>query len=29
MIDWQAGRIARGLPSLGKPTGFQVRDNRF
>ena len=29
MIDWQADWIARGLPSLGKPTGFQVRDGRF
>ncbi len=29
MIDWQADWIARGLPSLGKPTGFQVRDGKF
>lgn len=29
MIDWQADWIARGLPSLGKPTGFEVRDGKF
>lgn len=29
MIAWQADWIARGLPSLGKPTGFQVRDGKF
>ena len=29
LIDWQADWIARGLPSLGKPTGFQVRDGKF
>ena len=29
MIDWQADWVARGLPSLGKPTGFQVRDGKF
>ena len=29
MIDWQADWIARDLPSLGKPTGFQVRDGKF
>ncbi len=29
MIDWQADWIRRGMPSLGKPTGFQVRDGKF
>ncbi|MCF3932700.1 NAD(P)-dependent oxidoreductase [Acuticoccus sp. M5D2P5] len=29
LIDWQADWIARDLPSLGKPTGFQVRDGKF
>lgn len=29
MIDWQADWLLRGLPSLGKPTGFQVRDGKF
>ncbi|MEM9221760.1 MAG: NAD(P)-dependent oxidoreductase [Pseudomonadota bacterium] len=29
MIAWQADWVARGLPSLGKPTGFQVRDGKF
>lgn len=29
MIDWQADWIRRGMPSLGKPTGFQVRDGQF
>lgn len=29
MIDWQADWIARGGESLGKPTGFQVRDGKF
>ena len=29
LIDWQADWIARGMPSLGKPTGFQVRDGKF
>ena len=29
LIDWQADWIARGMPTLGKPTGFQVRDGRF
>ena len=28
LIAWQADWIARGLPSLGKPTGFEVRDGR-
>ncbi len=29
MIDWQADWLSRGQPSLGKPTGFQVRDGKF
>ncbi|MEM8855960.1 MAG: NAD-dependent epimerase/dehydratase family protein [Pseudomonadota bacterium] len=29
LIDWQADWIEKGLPSLGKPTGFQVRDGKF
>jgi nucleoside-diphosphate-sugar epimerase len=29
LIDWQADWLRRGLPSLGKPTGFQVRDGKF
>lgn len=29
MIEWQADWIASGLPSLGKPTGFEVRDGKF
>ncbi|MEO1103616.1 MAG: NAD(P)-dependent oxidoreductase [Pseudomonadota bacterium] len=29
LIQWQADWIAKGLPSLGKPTGFQVRDGKF
>lgn len=29
MIDWQADWIARDMPSLGKPTGFEVRDGKF
>ncbi len=29
LIEWQADWIARGMPSLGKPTGFQVRDGKF
>ncbi len=29
MIAWQADWLQRGLPSLGKPTGFQVRDGKF
>ncbi len=29
LIDWQADWLQRGLPSLGKPTGFQVRDGKF
>lgn len=29
MIAWQADWIESGLPSLGKPTGFEVRDGKF
>jgi nucleoside-diphosphate-sugar epimerase len=29
LVAWQADWIARGMPSLGKPTGFQVRDGKF
>jgi nucleoside-diphosphate-sugar epimerase len=29
MIDWQADWIARGLPSLGKPTHFETRDGKY
>ncbi len=29
LIDWQADWLERGMPSLGKPTGFQVRDGKF
>ncbi len=29
MIDWQADWLLSGLPSLGKPTGFQVRDGKY
>jgi len=29
MIAWQADWIARGGASLGKPTGFEVRDGKF
>lgn len=29
MIDWQADWLKRGRRSLGKPTGFQVRDGTF
>lgn len=29
LIDWQASWLAAGLPTLGKPTKFQVRDGRF
>ena len=29
LIDWQADWIARGLPSLGKPTHFETRDGKY
>jgi nucleoside-diphosphate-sugar epimerase len=29
MIDWQADWIARGRPSLGKPTHFETRDGKY
>lgn len=29
MIDWQADWIERGLPTLDRPTRFEVRDGRF
>ena len=29
LIDWTADWIARGLPSLGKPTGYGKRDGDF
>lgn len=29
LIDWTADWVARGLPSLGKPTGFGKRDGEF
>lgn len=29
MIAWQADWTRRGLPTLGKPTRFEVRDGRF
>ncbi len=29
MLDWTADWIARGGPSLGKPTHFEVRDGRY
>lgn len=29
MIDWQAGWIAGGGPSLGKPTHFETRDGKY
>jgi nucleoside-diphosphate-sugar epimerase len=29
LIDWQAGWLAAGLPTSGKPTKFAVRDGRF
>jgi hypothetical protein len=29
LIDWTADWIARGLPSLGKPTGYGKRDGEF
>ncbi len=29
LITWQADWLKRGMPTLGKPTGFQVRDGKF
>ena len=29
LIDWTADWIARSMPSLGKPTKFEVRDGRY
>ena len=29
MVDWVADWVARGMPGLGKPTGFEVRSGRF
>jgi nucleoside-diphosphate-sugar epimerase len=29
MIDWTADWVARGLPTLGKPTGYAKRDGDF
>ena len=29
LIDWQADWLARGMPTLAKPTGFEVRDGSF
>ena len=29
LIDWQADWIARGQPSLGKPTHFETRDGKY
>jgi nucleoside-diphosphate-sugar epimerase len=29
LVEWQADWLERGMPSLGKPTGFQVRDGKF
>ncbi|NDV86558.1 NAD-dependent epimerase/dehydratase family protein [Aurantimonas aggregata] len=29
MIGWTADWMARGMPSLGKPTKFEVRDGRY
>ena len=29
MIDWVADWVERGLPSLDKPTGFEVRDGAY
>jgi nucleoside-diphosphate-sugar epimerase len=29
LIDWTADWVARGLPSLGKPTGYGTRDGTF
>jgi nucleoside-diphosphate-sugar epimerase len=29
MLEWQAHWVARGLPSLGRPTHFETRDGRY
>jgi nucleoside-diphosphate-sugar epimerase len=29
MLDWVADWVARNMPSLGKPTKFEVRDGRY
>lgn len=29
MVAWQADWLARGMPTLAKPTGFEVRDGAF
>jgi nucleoside-diphosphate-sugar epimerase len=29
LVEWQADWLARGMPTLSKPTGFEVRDGSF
>ena len=29
LVAWQADWLARGMPTLAKPTGFEVRDGSF
>jgi nucleoside-diphosphate-sugar epimerase len=29
LLEWQADWVARGLPSLGKPTHFETRDGKY